>query len=165
MHRFYVVIMDKKQQHVSRKLCSLSFCFIYVISNYMQGNLIISILCNRIIIQKENNNQYMYLSQLYIHEYMHIVCCTNKMHKIPAMLLQVEGQRMLMVKRETLHPRLSLYIHIYQLSLQCITNTYIFLSCSFCPIIVYKNIIVNNHDCIIILTLVHPIDDCCRHVI
>lgn len=101
IHRFYVVIMDKKQQHVSRKLCSLSFCFIYVISNYMQGNLIISILCNRIIIQKENNNQYMYLSQLYIHEYMHIVCCTNKMHKIPAMLLQVEGQRMLMVKRET----------------------------------------------------------------
>lgn len=50
IHRFYVVIMDKKQQHVSRKLCSLSFCFIYVISNYMQGNLIISILCNRIII-------------------------------------------------------------------------------------------------------------------
>lgn len=101
IHRFYVVIMDKKQQHVSRKLCSLSFCFIYVISNYMQGNLIISILCNRIIIQKENNNQYMYLSQLYIHEYMHIVCCTNKMHKIPAMLLQVQGQGMLMVKRET----------------------------------------------------------------
>lgn len=101
MHRFYVVIMDKKQQHVSRKLCSLSFCFIYVISNYMQGNLIISILCNRIIIQKENNNQYMYLSQLYIHEYMHIVCCTNKMHKMPAMLLQVQGQGMLMVKRET----------------------------------------------------------------
>lgn len=107
----------------------------------------------------------MYLSQLYIHEYMHIVCCTNKMHKMPAMLLQVQGQGMLMVKRETWHPRLSLYIHIYQLSLQCITNTYIFLSCSFCPIIVYKNIIVNNHDCIIILTLVHPIDDCCRHVI
>lgn len=101
IHRFYVVIMDKKQQHVSRKLCSLSFCFIYVISYYMQDNLIISILCNRIIIQKENNNQYMYLSQLYIHEYMHIVCCTNKMHKIPAMLLQVEGQRMLMVKRKT----------------------------------------------------------------
>lgn len=50
IHRFYVVIMDKKQQHVSRKLCSLSFCFIYVISNYMQGNLINSILCNRIII-------------------------------------------------------------------------------------------------------------------
>lgn len=94
----------------------------------------------------------MYLSQLYIHEYMHIVCCTNKMHKMPAMLLQVQGQGMLMVKRETWHPRLSLYIHIYQLSLQCITNTYIFLSCSFCPIIVYKNIIVNNHDCIIILT-------------
>lgn len=101
IHRFYVVIMDKKQQHVSRKHCSLSFYFIYVISNYMQGNLIISILCNRIIIQKENNNQYMYLSQLYIHEYMHIVCCTNKMHKIPAMLLQVQGQGMLMVKRET----------------------------------------------------------------
>lgn len=44
-------------------------------------------------------------------------------------------------------------IYIYQLSLQCITYTYIFLSFSFCLIIH----IVNNHDYIIILTLVHPL--------
>lgn len=47
-------------------------------------------------------------------------------------------------------------IYTYQLSLQCITYTYIFLSFSFCLIIH----IVNNHDYIIILTLVHPIDSC-----